>query len=171
MALRCLWRGCQMSGPSPDDKTVFEHLAAAHNQAGGRFRCLWKGCTRESTVCGGQGGADHLITHTKYRPFVCGKATCKWAFARQDALQRHVSKVHAVVPEDVDGDCDPEHTCDVDVFEDIAPEPDRPLAHEQAEAEKRLERIIKLEAALAALEAKARVEDEAEHDEDWVFYR
>ncbi|EJD44565.1 hypothetical protein AURDEDRAFT_166350 [Auricularia subglabra TFB-10046 SS5] len=105
-SLRCRWSKCAAPGPFVDNKALFDHLVAAHRPSGGSFYCLWERCTRKSQIGGPKNGAEHLLTHTSYRPYKCEHPGCTAALPRACDLALHTATRHNSEPYVVQNDCD-----------------------------------------------------------------
>lgn len=92
--LCCLWSECPEPGPYADNKTLFEHLQAAHNPQRVMMQCRWSGCTRDSTITGSFEVSKHLCSHADFRPYVCAHHDCGLAVISAHDLRRHIVDQH-----------------------------------------------------------------------------
>ncbi|EJD44551.1 hypothetical protein AURDEDRAFT_152091 [Auricularia subglabra TFB-10046 SS5] len=93
----CLWRRCAAPGPYDAAKALSEHVEDAHNvqpSQGERYFCKWEGCRCKRQIDGNKHRADHLITHTGYKPHSCPSPRCSATFHTAHSLNYHVSTRH-----------------------------------------------------------------------------
>lgn len=93
----CAWDGCETGDLSTMDKLV-EHLHAEHVEGKQRrYTCEWFGCPRKGkSHASAYALKAHLRSHTREKPHVCLLPECDQAFARQDALNKHMRTAHEI---------------------------------------------------------------------------
>ncbi|CAK7228371.1 hypothetical protein SBRCBS47491_006881 [Sporothrix bragantina] len=93
----CAWDGCEAGDLGTMDKLV-EHLHAEHVEGKQRrYTCEWIGCPRKGkSHASAYALKAHLRSHTREKPHVCLLPECDLAFARQDALNKHMRTSHEI---------------------------------------------------------------------------
>ncbi|CAK7223526.1 hypothetical protein SCUCBS95973_005209 [Sporothrix curviconia] len=93
----CAWDGCEAGDIGTMDKLV-EHLHAEHVEGKQRrYTCEWIGCPRKGkSHASAYALKAHLRSHTREKPHVCLLPECDLAFARQDALNKHMRTSHEI---------------------------------------------------------------------------
>ncbi|KAL1902873.1 hypothetical protein Sste5346_000784 [Sporothrix stenoceras] len=93
----CAWDGCETGDLGTMDKLV-EHLHAEHVEGKQRrYTCEWIGCPRKGkSHASAYALKAHLRSHTREKPHVCLLPECDLAFARQDALNKHMRTSHEI---------------------------------------------------------------------------
>ncbi|CAK7263189.1 hypothetical protein SEPCBS119000_000357 [Sporothrix epigloea] len=93
----CAWDGCEAGDQGTMDRLV-EHLHAEHVEGKQRrYTCEWIGCPRKGkSHASAYALKAHLRSHTREKPHICLLPECDLAFARQDALNKHMRTSHEI---------------------------------------------------------------------------
>ncbi|KAI8870341.1 hypothetical protein GQ42DRAFT_162787 [Ramicandelaber brevisporus] len=90
----CRWDGCNTEYPSTN--SLANHVNEDHiGKRKSKYTCEWEGCNRRGIASPNRHALiTHTRKHTGEKPFGCPEPNCDKAYARQDALAKHV-KAHA----------------------------------------------------------------------------